>query len=552
MTTNGESARLARTACLPCRRSKRRCDRNLPACDLCLRKEVECDYPARRETSHGLGAASGPGGMTPVTSPPDSQLNERMRDDASYSQPYQPPSYSASPNPSAVAFLAPRLFQQARLELPKLDVPIPSDVSLTTGDLASMRCIASEFFKNIHWLPIIYRQDFFTTLLNPLAQRRTELSLLTLCMKLSCSTPTDRDQGEESSTAIYRSAKRFYSDVEASSVLSVRVLQAGILIAMYEIGHAIYPAAYLSVGACARYGLALGIDKLGLKLMGDGDGPRIWHEVEEKRRVWWAVLIFDRFLNVTNPLRSLSTEDPSFETYLPVDDDAWDDGTTRSSDAVNIRTGFTLKMGRFARLAQSTFLFSQVLRSFQPAAPERAAALYDETRQLRRTLLALVHTTDMEAQTRQLEFCAQSALSFSGILLLQAHHFKNDSIGNATLSEEEHAVLLNEALWDETRTALDRLTGAAASYNVTCVTNRFASNLVSCFLIHAMYQVASTLLRLTRGAPDEETAEKIGTLRELLNLMDSRWRLAGKSTHAMLINFNTQANKFPRSVSENP
>jgi hypothetical protein len=68
---------------------------------------------------------------------------------------------------------------------------------------------------------------------------------------------------------------------------------------------------------------------------------RSWNEIEENRRVWWAILIFDRwvcfvwpwmletnptsFLNLNNPARPLSTEDPSFDTYLPVDDTSWND-----------------------------------------------------------------------------------------------------------------------------------------------------------------------------------------------------------------------------------
>lgn len=31
-------------------------------------------------------------------------------------------------------------------------------------------------------------------------------------------------------------------------------------------------------------------------------------------------------LNITNPSRRPSTEDPTFDTYLPVDDQAWDEG----------------------------------------------------------------------------------------------------------------------------------------------------------------------------------------------------------------------------------
>lgn len=59
-------------------------------------------------------------------------------------------------------------------------------------------------------------------------------------------------------TAVYNATKYFYLEVEGSFYISV--LQAGILIALYELGHGIYPAAFLSIGACARYAHALGIN----------------------------------------------------------------------------------------------------------------------------------------------------------------------------------------------------------------------------------------------------------------------------------------------------
>lgn len=94
-------------------------------------------------------------------------------------------------------------------------------------------------------------------------------------------------------TDLYASAKAFYELVESSRITSIRLLQAGILIAVYETGHAIYPAAYLTIGRCARVGHAIGlhdtamIPQLALE-------PRNWDEMEERRRVWWAVYILDR------------------------------------------------------------------------------------------------------------------------------------------------------------------------------------------------------------------------------------------------------------------
>lgn len=85
--------------------------------------------------------------------------------------------------------------------------------------------------------------------------------------------------------------KHYHVEVENAGPLSILVLQAKVLMALYEMGHGIYPAAYMSVGACARYGYAMGIPNnqmAGIKRL------LTLVEVEEQRRVWWAVVILDR------------------------------------------------------------------------------------------------------------------------------------------------------------------------------------------------------------------------------------------------------------------
>lgn len=63
--------------------------------------------------------------------------------------------------------------------------------------------------------------------------------------------------------------------------------------ALYELGHGIYLATFLIIGSCARYVYALGINvsqsvstKRVITLV----------EVEERRRVWWALVVLDRFV----------------------------------------------------------------------------------------------------------------------------------------------------------------------------------------------------------------------------------------------------------------
>ncbi len=143
-------------------------------------------------------------------------------------------------------------------------------------------------------MPVVSKQEYFAHLLNPLAGRRTELTLLTLCMQLCCTAAVGHDEDRLDVADLYQTAKRFHFELETSGALSIYVLQAAVLTAVYEVGQAIYPAAYLTAGACARYGLALGVDKICLNQTGSDAGSFSWVQIEERRRVWWAILMLDR------------------------------------------------------------------------------------------------------------------------------------------------------------------------------------------------------------------------------------------------------------------
>lgn len=169
-------------------------------------------------------------------------------------------------------------------------MPIPQYVGDLIGPDSEIRLMAVKFFETIHsYFPIISKQRFYSTLMNPLSQPRADVALLLLCMRL---TTLHRSKDPNIITPEYSAAKRFYAAVEGAGICSTQVLQSGILIAFYEYGHAIYPAAYLSVGTCARYGVSFGMnfDEY------SETGGLNWIEVEEKKRTWWAVLILDRYL----------------------------------------------------------------------------------------------------------------------------------------------------------------------------------------------------------------------------------------------------------------
>jgi len=207
-----------------------------------------------------------------------------------FGQPLQSPFHV-----SAVSFLDSSACFQAGTRPPRSLFYDPSIACDYIGDRHEQLEMVSEYFKTIHsWMPFVSCKRLYKTLPDypdhEVPSVPSTMTLLLYCMKLMLWEPVSTSSGAEPSarSPAYINAKHLWLEAEIAGNLSVTVLQAGLLIALYEIGHAIYPSAYLSVGACARYGMALGIDK---QLARDAED---WVEAEEKKRVWWAIVILDR------------------------------------------------------------------------------------------------------------------------------------------------------------------------------------------------------------------------------------------------------------------
>ncbi|KAL7952122.1 hypothetical protein V8C42DRAFT_306210 [Trichoderma barbatum] len=520
-----------RIACFPCRHSKRRCDKSLPTCQLCIRKGVECCYPKRRAQRYVVLPERNEPIKVGVATRVDSLANRAAESDRSNEGGQRSPMEASYASPSAIEpfgtataiqFIAPRIFLEASLEVPRVNIAIPNSIATLTGGFEQIRDISTTFFSQaVIWTPVIFRKNFFNIALNPLSPRRTEGILLSLCMKLYC-TPAMQDDGD-GRTALYKATKDFYTQVEATGIMSVCILQSAILIAVYEIGHAIYPAAYLTVGACARYGIALGLDRLLVDLTGDNNLGRPWMEIEEMRRVWWGILILDRFLNLGNPLRGLTTKDPEYDDYLPVDDRTFLNATAKPQDTLKISAAFNLKMGVFTRLAQATYLVNLALKFVSSLPPQGGTNdtvdIGKDTAQLRRTIWALISVTKTEFDAHDLATCCQTAISYCAILLLQDYHWRRVGI-RSTEDAYTH-------MFAESERVLDNLTRMAICLRKDVENGSSLDEEFPVFLMQIVYQGALTTIEMGQGNPNEEIKEKVAIYKWLLQHLQFRWRVAG-------------------------
>ena len=288
-------------ACSLCRANKKGCDKALPACSSCSRLRRTCNY-------------SNP---APTSTPRDyHKLVERvalLEDEISqYRTPLKPAVVSIRTNPASTTTAAPgesysqsddwafpssffldvQAFDQQGITAHKLDGPIPENVLLAIGDEMQVRTVVGAYFFSVStWMAMVSRKRLYQDISVFSFGLNIDVALLILVMKLLNEKPPAGQQSPPSD--LYAMTKDFYSQVESKGIGSVRLLQAGILLALYETGHSIYPAAYLSIGRCGRLGQAIGLHDTGgipqLALE-----PQSWDEMEERRRVWWAVFILDR------------------------------------------------------------------------------------------------------------------------------------------------------------------------------------------------------------------------------------------------------------------
>ena len=196
-----------------------------------------------------------------------------------------------SPFPGSF-FLDYDVYQHAQLWLPRINVSIPPEV---TGYVHDTEFIVSQHFATTQsWMPILSKKKIYHELASDQSGYPSDFIILLYCMKLLMWWPLEHDRhvNIDGRTAAYSTATRLLHEAEAAGILKLQLLQARLLVCLYELGHGIYPAAYLSVGACARYGMALGVDRTNEVPQSNDVADPV--DLEEMRRSWWAIIILDR------------------------------------------------------------------------------------------------------------------------------------------------------------------------------------------------------------------------------------------------------------------
>lgn len=126
------------------------------------------------------------------------------------------------------------------------------------GDRTTTESMVNYYFGTINsWFTIIEKMSFEDRLARMWTEPSAEVGLLALCMSLVVRTPAE---GSTSSmqTGLYHSVKTLCSLVMAKVPLSISILQANLLVCLYELAHFMPQQAYLTLGTCATIVRAFG------------------------------------------------------------------------------------------------------------------------------------------------------------------------------------------------------------------------------------------------------------------------------------------------------
>lgn len=196
--------------------------------------------------------------------------------------------------PSALFFLDQLTFTQLHCHVQPGLVQVPVELVHVLRDEydqpRGIEQLLSRYFDAFHgWMPIIGKMRMKRVLERlPAGNFQADAAFLFTCMKLLLQKPQSGSQPED--LPLYKTVKLVTLQLEMADLQSLGVIQGEVLIAVYELGHGIYPACYMTVGRCARQAISIGLHNRA--------APQFlqpWADWEEEIRVWWFIIMLDRY-----------------------------------------------------------------------------------------------------------------------------------------------------------------------------------------------------------------------------------------------------------------
>ncbi|KAH7193919.1 uncharacterized protein B0J16DRAFT_87073 [Fusarium flagelliforme] len=339
------------TSCEACRRLKRRCSRDTPSCRLCTRLGKACNYGTEHANLNLTTTRNGLTGQDGTTPPTALDIYQTLNFPCSY-------------------FLDSELFQRiSRDTLSIHDGPLYIEEQRRFVTADAFDSLIDHYETTIHqWLPMLSLKRLKETAKALRDSNRGAVDILVflaLEALIKQSDNSDEHTVLPHSNTSYLKVKHGIFIAESGGIINIRLIQTVALIALYELGHHIYPAAYLTIGQAIRLATMIGIhnQKEAKQLF---VGPETWTLCEEQRRTWWVILMLDRVVVAGSPELLMAAPEPHTNDLLPCNDDDWNNGQIGFNEALftpNFHSPSSI--GQFARVCQAVHMFGKVLGHIQ-------------------------------------------------------------------------------------------------------------------------------------------------------------------------------------------
>ncbi|KAF2110659.1 hypothetical protein BDV96DRAFT_196758 [Lophiotrema nucula] len=321
---------LASRTCLACKNSKKKCDKLLPTCGRCLRLSIECSYvdTDRPEVVIGSNGFHDPrfdeifrrlntleGHVFSPVQPPtggSNALEPASSNDSMHITP--PPDWSLDPSSLNPQWMGIILWG--------------STLRVVRENSTSVEEIMEKYFTHLHyWLPMVPRAKLEKQRIDFNELEPTEdFALLILAMHLNVAQKDEHPKQDDlKNSPWYRACKYHFGQYVALSEPTLALVQAGMLIALFEYTQCIGDRAWTTLGISARLAYMLGIDDIVDRIHSWGS-REILPEEEESILTWWGLLLLDRYFNMpplTVPKQPVVMQKPYRFSYIQPDSPAF-------------------------------------------------------------------------------------------------------------------------------------------------------------------------------------------------------------------------------------
>ncbi|KAL4863314.1 hypothetical protein BDV12DRAFT_177661 [Aspergillus spectabilis] len=334
----------AANVCQTCKARKKKCDKALPHCGYCTDKGLQCQYPTRHASPNTLRSLN-----VPYSNPNIDLLAQTPLGDT----------------------------------LPPVDITLcrqAQHIISATGQYLDE--VSVRYFQSVHsYLPMVSRMRFHAQLLSFGASPQAGFAMLLLSMSLlTCHPSPDRPETTHLDVStLYLAAKSLLCQAQTLCPPSLNLIQAGVLLAVFEYTCTEPEQAFLTIGVSTRmaYGAAV---KRPTSLPTDVSTDSAMQLEDEQRNTWWAILICERMFlcelsDLTQPLLSV------IPGYI-----------NPKKDDLNITPSGNPVLSGFQNAAQATCLLDRVIHRISDIESDHKRAELDELdRTLRTFLTAMMH-----------------------------------------------------------------------------------------------------------------------------------------------------------------